>query len=1100
MARGGAADPGARVRTVFSFPSMKICPSLCLSVLLLTSVSADPLMETWEKGYRDQDATGAHVVAYWTFDGDSPEEALRDRSGKGHDLTLEGGAVLAGEGRSGGALECFPGFPVQDRRNAASTPHRPDLNLSGAFTLEMWIAPKPEFEDRLRCFLLDKKYVDHTDYQWQLGEADKSGLRRMWVTLGFGADSRSFYADAAKFEPGVWRHLAFTYDGAGEGRFFVDGESAGRQLHPGVGATVPGTKPLSIGDRLGSNYGGFPGSIDEVRLCRGIRTFEPVRLSIESARRVWQRMEAAPPVTVVCTNLRREPLVGASLEITWSDGGPATTLALPELAPGAAHAAAVPVDTSLRPGDYTLRARLVLTEPKPLVTSREVDFIIAPRLPERLPVIMWGAGGEEIPRLKDLGFTHFIGMSALAGEIWKEKKPVPPGTPEYLARNRRHLDEALAAGLEVVAGISPKNALAGDPANLRVGRDGEPYARQDICASIPEFAPFFRDVGRAMGEAYGDHPAFSMALVNTEVRDHSAPSFNPVDIENYRTFSGGEIPAEVVNRWGVDWKTLPGFPEDRVVPEDHPILNYYRWFWTEGDGWNGLHSAVHEGIKEKVGPGFRTFFDPAVRQPSVSGAGGAVDILSHWTYTYPDPLKIGLCADQLFAMAEAGGRGQEVMKMTQLIWYRSQTAPIGAPAETPVPWIDHDPDAAYITIAPMHLRQALWSKLARPVRGIMYHGWQSLVETDSPGAYRYTNPHTRHELERLVKEVVEPLGPTLLKIPGHRSEVAFLESFASQIFARRGSYGSNLGWSADVWLALQHAHVPCDILFEETLLRDGLEGRKFLVMTECDVLTEPVVQAVAAWQAAGGKIVADEFLCPALKADVILASHRREKKADLDKVKVLALAKDLGPKLEALGLERFAACDDPEIVLNSRFAGEASYLFAINDRREFGSYVGQHGLVMENGLPSAGNLTFARNPPRHLYDLVDGRELTLSEDGSLPLSLGPCEGRLFLGLPRPIAGLSLNAPPSAKPGEKVDLLVRVLDPAGEPLRAVVPLLIEIRDANGRLAENSGYHAAEDGHLELQLDLAPNEDPGVWEIVVRELASRRTATAAMRLER
>lgn len=1057
-----------------------------------------PLMETWEAGYAGADANGPHVRGYWTFDGGTPEAVLKDRSEKGHDLKLEGGSKLHPKGKRGGALECFPGFPVQDRRHAAATPHRPDLNFTGAFTLEMWIAPKPEFEDRLRCFLLDKKYVDHTDYQWQIGEADKSGTRRMWVTIGFGSDSRTFHSEAAKFEPGVWRHVAFTYDGAGEGRFFIDGRSAGRQYHPGVGGAVPGTKPLSIGDRLGSNYGGFPGHIDEVRLCQGVLAFEPVSLTIDSPRSVWRRLEKAAPVRVSCVNLRREPLAGAALNLSWSDGGGSKMIPLPELAPGAEHVASFPVDTALKPGDYTFKVRLDLTKPKPFATSRETGFTLVARLPVRMPVIMWGAGGEEIPRLKDLGFTHFIGMSAPAGAIWQEKKAVPPGDAAYLARNRRHLDEALANGLEVVAGVSPMNVLESDPANLRLGRDGKPYERRDICASKPEFAPFFRNVGSAMTAAYGDHPAFAMALVDTEVRDASAPSFNDIDVANYRAFSGGDIPAGVVNRWGVDWKSLKDFPADRVVPADHPVLKYYRWFWTVGDGWNGLHSALHAGLKEKARPDFRTFFDPAVRQPSISGAGGDVDILSHWTYTYPDPLKIGLCADQLFAMAEAGGKKQEVMKMTQLIWYRSQTAPIGTATAEPVPWIDHDPDAAYITIAPMHLRQALWSKLSRPVRGIMYHGWQSLVATDSPGAYRYTNPHTQHELKRLVDEIVEPLGPALLKIPDTRAEVAFLESFTSQMFARRGGYGSNLGWSADVWLALQHAHVRCDVIFEETLLRDGLDGRRFLAMTECDVLTEPVVKAVKAWQAAGGKLIADEFLCPALKADLVLASFKREKKADIDKARVLALAAELGPKLGTLGLGRAIDCDQPEIVLRARRAGEATYLFAINDRREFGTYVGRHGLVMENGLPSSGTLTFIQNPPRHVYDLVAGVEVPVGDGHRLPIALGPCDGRLLMGLPRAIAGVTVAVPASAKPGTRVALDLSVDDSDGKPLPAVIPVRIEIRDANGRLAEGSGPHAVENGRLRLELDLAPNEDPGAWEITVRELASRKSAMAAMRV--
>ncbi|MGD8238126.1 MAG: hypothetical protein PVH68_06205 [Armatimonadota bacterium] len=41
---------------------------------------------------------------------------------------------------------------------------------------------------------------------------------------------------------------------------------------------------------------------------------------------------------------------------------------------------------------------------------------------------------------------------------------------------------------------------------------------------------------------------------------------------------------------------------------------------------------------------------------------------------------------------------------------------------------------------------------------------------------------------RLVREVVEPLGPTLLRVRAVRSDVAMLESFAAQMFAGRGSW------------------------------------------------------------------------------------------------------------------------------------------------------------------------------------------------------------------------------------------------------------------------------------------------------------------------
>ena len=197
-----------------------------------------------------------------------------------------------------------------------------------------------------------------------------------------------------------------------------------------------------------------------------------------------------------------------------------------------------------------------------------------------MPVIMWGASGEDIARLKDIGFTHFIGLGADVSEIWAQKKAGLPGKPEFIESNRRQLDEALANDMEVIASLSPGRVLESDPKNLRVDRAGKPYPRADICASLPEFAPFFENVGRSMAETYGDHPAFTAALIDSEVRDNSQVSFNPHAVEAYRTFAGVEIPVEVTNKTGVDWTKLANFPANRVIADNDPILRYLRWFWT----------------------------------------------------------------------------------------------------------------------------------------------------------------------------------------------------------------------------------------------------------------------------------------------------------------------------------------------------------------------------------------------------------------------------------------------------------------------------------------------------------------------------------------
>ncbi|MBB5034136.1 LamG domain-containing protein [Prosthecobacter vanneervenii] len=1048
--------------------------SLIASTLLISSGAHAALQETWETGYAKDDATGAQVLGCWKFDEESK------------DVTLHG-AALNPAGKFGGALESFPGFPVEDKRHAAVVAVKP---VKGAFTLEMWIKPKAAFEPRLRCFLLDKKYVDHTDYQWQIGDADKAGLRRMWVTLGFGAESKTIYSLPFKLETDVWQHVAFTYDGTGEGKFYRNGVAAGGSKLAGFGAVAPGTKPLSIGDRLGSNYGGFPGFIDEVRICEGVLNFERVSLEIATGRRVWRRMETARPVEIICTNLRRETLRAAKLKT--SLGGRSEDFIIPDLAPGKSFTAKYALNTALKPDEYELRVRF---EAGDYATEQAASLKIVPRVPERMPVIMWGADGDEMVRLKDIGFTHFIGLGADYGEMWQQKKVVPPAKLEVIAKKRDMLDQALANGLEVIASLSPGRALESEEKNLRIGRDGKPYARPDICASLPDFASFFQVVGMSVAKAYGDHPAFTTTLINSEVRDNTQVSFNSVDVEAYKKFAGTDIPAEVSAKWGVDWTKLKDFPADRVVADDHPILKYLRWFWTVGDGWNGLHTALHKGVKSSRG---WTFFDPAVRQPSISGAGGAVDVLSHWTYTYPDPQKIGMCADQLFAMSAASGKNQRVMKMTQLIWYRSQTAPIGskAPGEV-VAWQDHDPDAAYITIAPMHLKEALWTKIARPVQGIMYHGWQSLVPTDSPGGYRFTNPNTAPVLKQLIHDVIEPLGPALMAIPDERSEVAFLESFTSQMFARRGSYGNNTDWAADVWLALQHAHVQTDMLYEETLLKNGLSGRKVLVMPYCDVLTKSVVTRIQDWQKKGGKIVADEFICPGLKPDFVLPSFKRVKKADVDKTKVLEMAQTVS----GFSLPQKAMCDNPEIIVRTRKFGDATYVFVVNDKREYGTYVGQHGLVMENGLPSSGVVSLKMDAA-NVYELTGTQFIVPKRgpDGTLswPVDLGPCDGRIFMVMPKPLLGLKLDVPENAIAGNKGKISVSITTTQDAPTKAVVPVRVDVRDASGKSTEGSGFYAAENGIVEVSLDIAPNEDSGTWEIRVKELASGMEARKWMRV--
>ncbi|MBM4154972.1 MAG: hypothetical protein FJ221_08060 [Lentisphaerae bacterium] len=1067
--------------------------------LALTSSVRAAVCEPWLAPYAGADATGRHVIALWRFE---PAAATNDAGPNGLHMRFQGAAAST-NGRFGGALEPLAGAQELERKHGAVAPDHPALSPSGAFTIEAWLCPSAAFTNAGEAFLVDKKYAGHTDYQFTIGAPDKGGRRTLHARLGFGEESDGFVSDTALLAPGAWAHVAFTYDGEGRGRFFLNGSPLGGGDRPGRGPAVRGKLGVTIGDRTGSYYHAFPGLIDEVRICAGVREFRRAAIALVSDRTAFVRMEPAATLRFAVTNLQPASVAGATLAVA-VDGAGETNLALAAIGHGAAAEASVVFDTSLRPATYRVRATVRLAGDPPWTGTEPFDVALVPRPPPfRMPVVMWGVYSpdgvlKELPRLKDLGFTHCLGLGADCGAIRRAGAVVPPGPEDRVAQTKRMLNEALAQDFGILATLAPGAELKNDPASVRVNAKGVPQTnRPNTCALSPGLRDYCRNVGESVARAYGAFPAFHGALLHTEVRDGAAPCFHEHDRAACRAATGADIP-EGVGKGGRKWDTIEGFPADRVVPDNHPLLTYLRWYWKEGDGWNGLNSATATGLKAGgVRPDFWTFHDPAVRVASTWSSGGAVDVLSQWTYSYPDPIRIGLATDELFAMARGATPPQRVMKMTQVIWYRSQTAPARAAdtarAAALTAWEDTDPDAAFLTISPMHLREALWTELSRPVEGVMYHGWQSLVPCEGGGSYRFTHPETRHELRRMVREVVEPLGPTLLQVPDAPADVAFLESFASQMLAGRGTYGWGRGWGADAWHVLQYAHLQPEIVYDETVVRDGLERFKVLCLFDCDVLTASVAARILEFQKKGGLLVADERLAPAIKADVVVPSCARTGKAEEDQQALVDLANTLGRDLGGRYRPAVTTCRRMVIPRLRRY-GSTDYIFAVNDRRAYGSYVGQHGLVMEAGEPSLAAVTL-RKPGGFVYDLVDGVQVGASTNTSGVVvnflhSFGPGEGRVFMVTDRPIAAARIEGPREAKRGETAKVRIEVVDPDRKPVDAVIPLRVDIRDPDGRVAERTGWYGAKDGVLELQLDFAANDLPGAWEIRVRELASGR----------
>jgi len=298
---------------------------------------------------------------------------------------------------------------------------------------------------------------------------------------------------------------------------------------------------------------------------------------------------------------------------------------------------------------------------------------------------------------------------------------------------------------------------------------------------------------------------------------------------------------------------------------------------------------------------------------------------------------------------------------------------------------------------------------------------------------------------------------------------------------------------------LQWARLQSVIVYDETVVSEGLDGYRVLVLMDCDVLTAGVVAIIHAFQKKGGLIVGDERLCPAVKADIVVQSYTRTRKAGEDRAALFAKAEALRAALDGC-YRGYGDSSCPDVVTRCRAYGKTDYLFAVNDRREFGDYVGQHGLVMENGLPSEATLSLSRTSG-HVYDLVAGKELAATASGgalTVRREFGPCEGCVLMVTDTALEGVRVEVPDSVKRGEALACRIGVMDKAGHPLDAVVPVRVEISDPSGCEAEGSGYYGAKDGRMELTLDLAPNDRVGLWQIRVRELASGLEAVRYFRV--
>ena len=788
----------------------------------------------------------------------------------------------------------------------------------------------------------------------------------------------------------------------------------------------------------------------------------------------------------------------------------------------------VPVETRLRPGEYDMPIPVVgrLKSGEEVVATNSVKIRIGPTFADRMPVVMWVGGAVKDAPVRDFGFTHVLcggsvtNLNDVSGQ----------------ARNLIKIyDDSLAAGMRRMHSLQVQYPVDGKERKryYRCQRDGtQPPRPRDVNqpeVSNPELLEYARRLVAAENESVGYHPGFGGVLPCSERRDHSYPSFNTEHLR-YKAVTGRDVPPEAKKKVLEYPIAKQRFP-DGVVPEDDPLYAYYRWYWNGGDGWRDYLGGIADEYRKytgRYGDGsaiqrkrpFFSFWDPSVRCPPKWGSGGDVDVVSQWVYAQPEPMNVAGPTEEVIAMA-AGCPGQQPMIMTQLICYRAQMAPTNITVSPLPEWVKRRPRASFPTIPADSLQEAVWSMLAKPVKGIMFHGWRTIFETGAETGYAYTSPETVVRMKELLHGLVAPLGPTLKDLGRNEPEVAVLESFTTTAFGGPGSWG----WFSSPIMFLQRARLDPRVVYEETIMRDGFGKTKFLYAPQCEFLSAPVVEKIKAFQRTGGVLIADKKLLPALKADVVVPvfAYRKPPKsdhvADMDAItqtRICAEARrhtenikaDMVSAAETLRktlFERYAYVpkadsSSPEIVTYSRAWRDASYVFAVNDKRTFGDYVGQWGLTMEKGLPCSGSVTLDAPDGKvgAVYELSHGGEVpfTRRADGrvEVPLSYETNDGRLLLFLKHRIASVDMDV----TTGEKISVTMTVRDETGTPVPALLPVEIRIFDATGQELDGAGYACATGGVCTLAVRTNLNDPQGGYRIVCHDRASGISRETTVRL--
>ncbi len=725
----------------------------------------------------------------------------------------------------------------------------------------------------------------------------------------------------------------------------------------------------------------------------------------------------------------------------------------------------------LAPGEYTLQLQAGL------LSAEYKLFIAAEPLKERTLFLDWGSGVEPV-KLANFHKYKFNGSSVTVNP--------QQNFDELAGLFGQACDMAIKNNLSLGIHYSPVGQPPANP-QWRVLRNDKSIGKLLDC-NVDAAQQYAMERMEKFMQLIKNYPAFKKILFSSEIENSmefsyrretvdkftAALKFPPPSPENSNMLIDNapgrmmSVPAEIKN-------STPA-----IVPADNQWYKFFDYFWKEGFGDNLLHEKLAEIVKKHV-PDMITIHDP-FRDVPLFGRNRGLDAYGTWFYCHPDGGE-ALTAIEMMLAAVRGKDGTKGFQFGPSLWLYSSE--IG-PAKTRQ--AGTQPRATFMT--------ALWLGLAANPLWFEFYSVSFLMP----------DWEVEHRDNRLLgamsdfhRRFAAPLLPAMHKMQRQKNESAFFIGMSNKIFSApvTSGYGKAVG-NAFLNL-LWKAHVPADCIFEDSIRNGELKNYKQVFLYGATHLPEDVYKKLKEFQAAGGRIISSRALAkyfpgaevyePDLSPIRFSSYYYITRKKGYDAASIYALQqKTAGEIAEKFSLKKSPAAwsSNHELYLRTLENGSCKYIFAKNDRRTYGDFMGKkYHAVFDGELPLEADILLDISADSAVYDFSSQKLVKHhpATDGKrrIKMQFAPGEGKVLMVYEHPADKIQ------ARLNNNI-LSFQIMDTAGKLLSGIQPVQIQVISPDGKESSFSSYAVAVNGAGTMPLNLGKNAQAGKWEIKVTSLFS------------